>query len=371
MYALQSMLSTVSQTVAAQVFLICTTLVVRLVRWHMDTFWSWYQEKKWLPNEKNYSQDGRSVMEGVKDITLVQYGALPRETCHVLTPTKSRGKDHVLVYIHGGGFVVANSTVLLHSVTLFCRHGYTVYSIDYPHAPEDRFPRPLVSVLQALRWLKAERGIDSVHLFGDSAGANLSTMAAALICNPKLLERFAKEACPLAPTWDFPSVTCQISLYGLLDQLSWRQNYLLTIGRTENAIALAGLRACMALYRSSNGVFENRITIADIAEDIHVFPRTLFIGASKDLLVTSSVAAHDMLRRRGFDVHIKMYDARHGFFGFPPSWTFGAWKTSAKPAARLMVSFLDQARRVGGCVVGEKEDRCCPPVQAQLCERVA
>ena len=135
----------------------------------MDTFWSWYQEKKWLPNAANYAQDGLSVMQGVKDIQVEVYGTQPREMCHVLTPTKPvEGK--YLVYFHGGGFVVANSTVLLHSVTLFCRHGYTVYSIDYPHAPEHRFPAPLVSVLRALHWLKTVKGINKISLFGDSAG---------------------------------------------------------------------------------------------------------------------------------------------------------------------------------------------------------
>ena len=160
-------------------------------------------------------------------------------------------------------------------------------------------------------------------------------------------------------------------MYGLLDQQSWRQNYLLTIGRTENAIALAGLRACMSLYRSNDGVFENRITIADIAEEVLVYPRTLFVGASRDLLVTSSIAAHTHLLQRGFDVHLKVYDARHGFFGFPPSWTFGAWKTSARPAAQLMTAFLEQGRGRGACVVVDGGVACCPAEPEVICDRIA
>jgi acetyl esterase/lipase len=147
----------------------CAVLTVRMVRWHMDTFWSWYQEKKWLPNNANYAQDGAPVMEGVVDIRLEKFGPRPRETCHILTPTKPSGRS--LVYVHGGGFVVANSTVLLHSITLFCRQGLTVYSLDYPHAPEHRFPEPLISVLRGLSWLYTTHGVKRVSLFGDSAGA--------------------------------------------------------------------------------------------------------------------------------------------------------------------------------------------------------
>jgi acetyl esterase/lipase len=147
---------------------VVATVTVRMVRWNMDTFWSWYQEKKWLPNAANYAQDGAPVMEGVRSIHTELYGTVKREMCHVLTPTKSTGG--VVVYIHGGGFVVANSTVLLHSITLFCRQGFTVYSLDYPHAPENRFPAPLISVLKAISWLKTTHNVESISLFGDSAG---------------------------------------------------------------------------------------------------------------------------------------------------------------------------------------------------------
>jgi hypothetical protein len=126
----------------------------------------------------------------------------------------------------------------------------------------------------------------------------------------------------------------------VLDQQSWRDYQLDTVCRAENAIALAGLRTCMSLYRSKHGVFENRFTLLDVAAELQAYPRTLIIGASKDLLVCSSCAAYAALRRRGFDVHLRMFDARHGFFGFPPSWTFGAWKTSAQPASALMTAFL-------------------------------
>jgi hypothetical protein len=42
------------------------------------------------------------------------------------------------------------------------------------------------------------------------SGANLATMAAAMIYNPKLLAEFAKEACGDASLWDFPEITQQV-----------------------------------------------------------------------------------------------------------------------------------------------------------------
>lgn len=54
----------------------------------------------------------------------------------------------VFSYIHGGGFVAANSAVMLHSVTAFSRSPCRspVYSMDYPLSPEHPYPCPLLSV---------------------------------------------------------------------------------------------------------------------------------------------------------------------------------------------------------------------------------
>ena len=122
-----------------------------------------------------------------------RYGDTNDEMLDVLVPTES-GTIHKgpLIYAHGGGWVCVNRELLMQSITPFVRAGYTVYIIDYPMAPENKFPVPLISMLKAISWVKRRTGHASVTLLGDSAGGNLVTMAAALVSNTSLLAKFSE-----------------------------------------------------------------------------------------------------------------------------------------------------------------------------------
>lgn len=184
-----------------------------------------------------------------------------------------------------------------------------VYSIDYPLAPESRFPGPLVSVLQAFNWLRVTEGVDKVVVLGDSAGASLVGMAVAMIQNPDLLRNFAKEIDqPQLMDWHYPRIESLALLYGLLDQKSWRGRHLKQIAEVENFLAEGGISTALDLYRSN--VFGGRLTLMDVLDDVHNFPRTLFVGGSQDPLIYSTIAVHEHMLKRGFDVHCKIYPAR-------------------------------------------------------------
>ena len=297
------------------------TLFIRFVRWQVDGFWTWLQWGVWMRYSGAFAQDRRPVTEGVARIDWLWYGPDKAELVHRLTPEAryaallegaGRSKARRLLYVHGGGFVFASSSVLIHSVTLFCRQGFTVYSMDYPMAPEHRFPAALLSVLSALRWLRAEEGVEEVVLLGDSAGANLVSMAAAFVLNPPMMEEFAAAVGkPELLTPDaYPRIESLGLLYGLLDQSSWRNRQLKQISVVENFMAEGGIAACLELYKSLDDTFGNRLSLLDIADDIKKFPRTLFIGGSQDPLVYSTVVAHKRLLDLGFDAHCKIYPAR-------------------------------------------------------------
>ena len=104
----------------------------------------------------------------VRDITL---GAVPVREYRVAT-------EPVVVYFHGGRFISGG----LASHDRVCRrlalaaHG-TVLAVDYRLAPEHRFPAAVEDALAAVDWAIAQS--DCVAVAGDSAGANLATVAAA------------------------------------------------------------------------------------------------------------------------------------------------------------------------------------------------
>ncbi len=90
----------------------------------------------------------------------------------------------ILLYFHGGGWVFGNTD----TVDRPCRHlansaGCMVISVDYPLAPEHKFPVPVEAAYQTLEYVAAhaaELGGDStrIALGGESAGANLATVLA-------------------------------------------------------------------------------------------------------------------------------------------------------------------------------------------------
>lgn len=96
----------------------------------------------------------------------------------------SGGHLPIVLYLHGGGFVVGN----LETHDSLCRQlalrsGAAVVALDYRLAPEHRFPAAVDDCWAATRWLAAEGralGLDAHRLAvaGDSAGGTLAAASA-------------------------------------------------------------------------------------------------------------------------------------------------------------------------------------------------
>jgi acetyl esterase len=121
-------------------------------------------------------------VQHVRDIQ-VDGAAGPIKARHYAPPDDG-GPHPLLVYFHGGGFVICDLDTHDAPCRLLCRHGGAhVLSIDYRLAPEHPFPAPVEDCQAALRWAfeHAENlGADPTRIAvgGDSAGGNLSTVMA-------------------------------------------------------------------------------------------------------------------------------------------------------------------------------------------------
>jgi acetyl esterase/lipase len=101
--------------------------------------------------------------------------------------TLSGSRLPLLVYLHGGGFVIGDLDTHDEPCRILCSEGKThVLSVDYRLAPEHPFPAALDDGCAAFRWAKANAasvGADParVAIGGDSAGGNLSAAASMLL----------------------------------------------------------------------------------------------------------------------------------------------------------------------------------------------
>ncbi len=101
-------------------------------------------------------------------------------------PVKGTEQRPLLVFIHGGGFVLCDLDTHDGACRMLCRHAdVNILSIEYRLAPEHPFPAALEDATAAFAWACAnaeELGADParVAIGGDSAGGNLAAAVSQL-----------------------------------------------------------------------------------------------------------------------------------------------------------------------------------------------
>jgi acetyl esterase len=94
----------------------------------------------------------------------------------------AEGAAPLLVFYHGGGFVVGDIESHDGLCRMICRDAAThVLSVDYRLAPEHKAPAAVEDCVAAYRWalgFAAELGASRIGVGGDSAGGNLAALVA-------------------------------------------------------------------------------------------------------------------------------------------------------------------------------------------------
>ncbi|CAG0954644.1 epsilon-lactone hydrolase [Burkholderiales bacterium] len=203
----------------------------------------------------------------------------------------SRERLPVLLYLHGGGFVIGN----LETHDSLCRQlalrsGAAVVALDYRLAPEHRFPVAVEDSWAAMRWLAghaASLGLDASRLAvgGDSAGGTLAAVAAI----------HAREI-----------------------DLPLRAQLLITPGTTSHADTDSHRRFASGLLLEAQGIawfFDHYIPRAFredwrfaplLADDVEGVAPACVILAECDPLVDEGIAYADKLRAAGGPVELEL-----------------------------------------------------------------
>lgn len=234
-------------------------------------------------------------------------GDLPIRIYHPREPAVGEsGVLPVLVYFHGGGFVLGN--IDSHDVVVRALAKVAdciVVSVDYRLAPEHRFPAALNDCLSAVRWVHehaAALGADAARIAvgGDSAGGNLATVVALQLRDesaPKLA----------AQMLIYPVTRLNCPAEGSMVRNG--QGYFLT------AEAMAWFEQ---QYLGALSDAEDPDASPLLARDLSHLPPAFVLTAEFDPLHDQGQAYAKRLSEAGVPCTYTCYDgAIHGFFGMP------------------------------------------------------
>jgi acetyl esterase len=220
----------------------------------------------------------------------------------VYVPTDQPGARPVLVYFHGGGWVIGDLDTHDGTVRAVAEgSGATVVSVDYRLAPEHPFPAAIDDSVAAVRWVvanAADLGVDPARLAvgGDSAGGNLAAIAAAELCDSDVDIRFQLLVYPVTDgTMGLPSVVDNADGYFLTaDTMRWFWDH----------------------YVGDRDRTDPRCSPLHLADDsLAGLPPALVITAEYDPLRDEGEAYATRLAAVGVEVTTSRYDGMiHGFF---------------------------------------------------------
>jgi acetyl esterase len=212
----------------------------------------------------------------------------------------------LLIYLHGGGWVVGDLDTHDNVCRTLCRDaGIHVLSVDYRLAPEHPAPAALEDAYAAYRWalrngseLGTRPGVVAVG--GDSAGGNLATV----------ISRWARD--------DGVPPALQLLLYPVTDQRSTTRSRVLF----DRGFFLTGhdMEWCSRLYLGSSGLAVTDPLVSPVlATDLAGLPPALVITAGFDPLRDEGEDYAMAMRDAGVLVDLRrMSSLIHAFCNFAP-----------------------------------------------------
>lgn len=217
---------------------------------------------------------------------------------------KPSGSLPVIVFFHGGGYVVMSPETHEKLTKQLCVGvGAIVVSVDYRLAPENRYPAPLEDCLAAFRWVRAnarELGGDPARIAvaGDSAGGN----ASAAVCLRLIAAREAPPtaALLLCPWTDMALDSDSLRRFGPDD------------GVLDTEI-MTWFRDCYVRPENWSDPFAS-----PLRGDLSQFPPTLVVVGGIDPLLDDGLRFARKLEQAGRKVELQSYAGMpHDFMVFP------------------------------------------------------
>ncbi len=239
-------------------------------------------------------------LAGVEDLLIPGKGVeIP---IRIYTPL-GRGPFPILVYFHGGGWLIGNlDTHDSVCRSLANRSGCLIVSVDYRLSPENKFPAAVEDAYAATKWVadnaaRISGDAGRLAVGGDSSGGNLATV----VC---LLSRENRA----------PSIGLQVLIYPVTDVSSLDTN---SYHRHGEGYVLT--RNSMRYYRdhyiTNQEELRNPLVSPLLAENLKGLPPAFILAAEFDVLLDEVEGYARRLQEAGVSVQFSLFNGLiHGFF---------------------------------------------------------
>lgn len=220
----------------------------------------------------------------------------------IYTPKNSTGPLPVIVYYHGGGWVIADINVYNAGAQGLCEQiGALVVSVEYPKGPENKFPAAHTTAFDTYKWVlknAASMNADTskIAVVGESAGGNLAA-------NVSLMARDKKIKVPVFQVLVYPIANNDVNSESYLKFAASKPlNKPMMEWFIKNALS------------SSAQAADPRISL--IKANLAGLPNTLIIAAEIDPLQTEGKLLADKLKAANVSTDYQLYEGvTHEFFG--------------------------------------------------------
>jgi acetyl esterase len=283
---------------------------------------------KQLKQEKNQADKPDSTIQ-VKSMSVT--GAAGPLSAKLYAPDGAKALP-VIVYFHGGGWVLADNEAYDASARALAKQAHAlVISANYRRAPEHPYPAAHQDAFAVYKW-----ALDNVAAFsgnpkkiavaGESAGANLAA-------NVSIMARDQLMPMPVHQLLIYPVVSTT------MDTASY--------GKHANAKPLN--KAMMKWFFSHTLPDKEAMqspAVNLLKADLHQLPGTTLITAEIDPLQTEGQQLSDKLKKSGVSVTSEQYNGvTHEFFGLAP-WVKKAEHAQRFAAEQLKAAFAQETATV-------------------------
>ena len=249
---------------------------------------------------------------------------MPGVKARIYTPKGGTAPFPVIVYYHGGGWVIATNDTYAASAQALCEQvGAVVVSVEYRKGPEHKFPTAHDDAFAAYQYvLKNAAGMKGdpakIAVVGESAGGSLA-------CNVSIMARDKKVALP----------KYQVLVYPIAGSATNTPSY--QANTATAPLNKGGMEWFFKNYlRTPADGKDARINL--VAANLKGLEPTTIIAAEYDPLMSEGKTLADKLTAAGVKTNYKLFNGTtHEFFGM------AAVVPEAKEAQDVAVSDLKSA----------------------------